>query len=227
MIAKYSNAIFESSSSRDLLDLQCEQCGSLFKKTKNLIQSSIKGNPKHKLRFCSLTCCGKAQSKKQLINCKNCNKEFFKNNSQIKKTINSFCCSSCAAFYNNTHKTKGYRKSKFEVYLEEILPLKYPDLEFHFTRKDAINSELDIYIPTLNLAFELNGVFHYEPIYGADKLKQIQNNDNRKFQACLERNIELCIIDVSTMEYFKIDKCQKYLNIITDIIEKKRGIYQN
>jgi hypothetical protein len=78
MISKYSNAIFESSSSRDLLDLQCEQCGSLFKKTKNLIKSSIKGNPKHKLRFCSLACCGKAQSKKQLINCKNCNKEFLR-----------------------------------------------------------------------------------------------------------------------------------------------------
>ena len=111
--------------------------------------------------------------------------------------------------------------------MEQILPFKYPNLEFHFNRKDAINSELDIYIPTISLAFELNGVFHYEPIYGADKLKQIQNNDNRKFQACLERNIELCIIDVSAMEYFKIDKCQKYLNIITDIIEKKRGIYQN
>ena len=161
------------------------------------------------------------------MKCKNCNKEFFKIVSQIKKTINSFCCSSCAATFNNTHKTKGYRRSKFEIYLEQILPSKYPNLEFHFNRKDAINSELDIYIPTISLAFELNGVFHYEPIYGADKLKQIQNNDNRKFQACLERNIELCIIDVSAMEYFKIDKCQKYLNIITDIIEKKRGIYQN
>ena len=221
MIAKYSNEIFESSGSRVLLDLQCEQCGSLFKKTKNLIQSSIKGNPMHKLRFCSLVCCGKAQNKKQLINCKNCNKEFFKNNSQIKKVTNSFCCSSCAATYNNTHKTKGYRRSKFEIYLEQILPPKYPNLEFHFNRKDAINSELDVYIPTISLAFELNGVFHYEPIYGQDKLKQIQTNDNRKFQACLEKNIELCIIDVSSMEYFKPDKCEKYLNIIINIIEKK------
>lgn len=221
MIAKYSNETFESSSSRDLLDLQCEQCGSLFKKTKNLIQSSLKGNPMHKLKFCSLVCCGKAQNKKQLINCKNCNKEFLKSSSQIKKTINSFCSSSCAAFYNNTHKTHGCRRSKFEIYLEQILPSKYPYLEFHFARKDAINSELDIYIPSLNLAFELNGIFHYEPIYGKDQLKKIQNNDNRKYQACLEKGIELCIIDVSSMEYFKPNKCEKYLNIILDVIEKK------
>ena len=224
MIAKYSNEIFESSSSRDLLDLQCEQCSSLFKKTKNLIQSSIKGSPMHKLRFCSLVCCGKAKAKnkKELISCKNCNKEFFKKINQIKKTINSFCSSSCAATYNNTHKTHGCRRSKLEVHLEQKLPIKYPDLEFHFNRKDAIKSELDLYIPELKLAFELNGIFHYEPIYGTDKLNQIQNNDNRKFQACLEQGIELCIIDTSSLTYFKPDKAQKYLNIIMSIIDLKK-----
>lgn len=226
MIAKYSNEIFESSNSRDLLDLQCELCGRLFKKTKNSIQSSIKGNPRHKLKFCSLTCCGKAQNKKKLVSCKNCNKEFLKSPSQIKKTINSFCSSSCAAFYNNTHKTHGYRRSKLEIYFEQVLPIKYPDLEFHFNRKDAINSELDIYIPKLNLAFELNGIFHYEPIYGTGKLNQTQNNDRRKFQACLEQGIELCIIDASSLNYFKLDKAQKYLDIILSVIDKNRATHQ-
>ncbi len=227
VIQLFSKENFDKAKTKELLDLQCEFCGNPFKATKNAIQMSLKGDKFRKAKFCSIKCSNSSRITKQEVKCKNCNKDFFKIVSQIKKTINSFCCSSCAATFNNTHKTKGYRRSKFEIYLEQILPSKYPNLEFHFNRKDAINSELDIYIPTINLAFELNGVFHYEPIYGADKLKQIQNNDNRKFQACLERNIELCIIDVSTMEYFKIDKCQKYLNIITDIIEKKRGIYQN
>ena len=102
-----------------------------------------------------------------------------------------------------------------------MLPTKYPDLEFYFNRKDAINSELDIYIPKLKLAFELNGIFHYEPIYGADKLNQTQNNDRRKFQACLEQGIELCIIDTSSLSYFKPDKVQKYLDIIVNIINSK------
>lgn len=56
---------------------------------------------------------------------------------------------------------------------------------------------MDIYIPVLSLAFELNGIFHYEPIYGEGKLLSIQNNDDRKFQACLEHDIELCIINSS------------------------------
>jgi len=107
------------------------------------------------------------------------------------------------------------------MYLEQILPQKYSNLEFHFARKDAINSELDIYIPSLKLAFELNGIFHYEPIYGSDQLNKIQNNDKRKFQACLEKQIELCILDVSTISYFKPEKVQKFVNIITDIIDLK------
>ena len=82
----------------------------------------------------------------------------------------------------------------------------FPSLEFHFNRKDTINSELDIYIPSLKIAFELNGIFHYEPIYGPEKLGQINNNDERKMQACIEHGIELCLIDVSTLTYFKPEK---------------------
>ena len=116
---------------------------------------------------------------------------------------------------------KGNRKSKLEFYLEEQLPLLFPNLEFHFNRKDAINSELDIYIPTIRLAFELNGIFHYEPIYGENKLNQIKNNDNRKFQACLEQNIELCIIDTSKLIYFKKENADPFLEIVKEIINKK------
>jgi hypothetical protein len=137
------------------------------------------------------------------------------------ETYNYFCSSSCAATYNNTHKTKGNRKFKLEFYLEKELPLLYPNLEFHFNRKDAINSELDVYIPSMKLAFELNGIFHYEPIYGDLKLEQIQNNDKRKFQACLENNIELCIIDSSQLKYFKESNAKPYLDIIVNIINNK------
>lgn len=97
----------------------------------------------------------------------------------------------------------------------------YPALVFHFNRKDAINAELDIYIPSLKLAFELNGLFHYEPIFGADKLAQIQNNDERKYQACIEHGIELCLIDVSSFKNFKEKGAVKYLSIIQEVISRK------
>jgi hypothetical protein len=107
------------------------------------------------------------------------------------------------------------------VWLEEQLTLCYPSLDFHFNRKDAINAELDIYIPSLKLAFELNGLFHYEPIFGADKLAQIQNNDERKYQACIEHGIELCLIDVSSFKNFKEKGAMTFLIGIKSIIDQK------
>jgi hypothetical protein len=173
-------------------------------------------------RFCSIKCYNTYQTVKVIVACEQCGATFERIQSQVDKSKHHYCSKSCAATYNNIHKTTGNRRSKLEIYLEETLQTIYPELEIHYNRKDAINSELDIYIPSLRLAFELNGIFHYEPIYGMDKLSQIQNNDTRKFQACLEYGIEMCTIDTSGDKYFKVDKAVKYLNIITSIIKQKR-----
>jgi hypothetical protein len=141
-----------------------------------------------------------------------------KHKSKLKKTKHHFCSKSCAGKYSNSHKTKGTRSSKLEKWLAEKLVNLYPNLKFHFNRKDTINSELDIYIPSLKLAFELNGIFHYEPIFSKEKLDKIQNNDNRKMQACLEQGIELCIVDTSKQKYFKEQTSAQFLKIIQDII---------
>ena len=202
------------------IPLKCDYCQQNFERMQKYIKCDLKLN-RRQSHYCSKSCGYKAKDKRKEVTCKQCNKIFLKKYGQLKKSPTSFCSSSCAATYNNTHKTNGCRRSKFEIYLEKVLPNKYPSLEFHFNRKDTIFSELDIYIPNLKLAFELNGIFHYEPIYGLDKLNQIKNNDNRKFQACLERNIELCIIDTSSLNYFKPEKAQKYLDIIVNIINSK------
>jgi hypothetical protein len=204
----------------DMIPLRCDYCQQNFERMQKYIKSNLKLRA-YKGHFCSNACSVKSRDVRKEVECKQCNKKFLKKRCYLIKSPISFCSSSCAATYSNTHKTHGCRRSKLEVYFEQILPNKYPSLEFHFNRKDAIFSELDIYIPNLKLAFELNGIFHYEPIYGLNKLDQIQNNDHRKFQACLEKNIELCIIDTSSLTYFKPEKAQKYLDIIVNIINLK------
>lgn len=217
----YTETEFLSAKSDDKLLLECSYCKISFLKKKKDIKRSGKGLS-NTSEFCSLQCNGKARTLlKTIVNCRQCNKEVIKNSCELQSLRNSFCNRSCSAIYRNTHKTKGYRVSKLELFLQKKLIERYPTLVFDFNQTDAINSELDIYILSLRLAFELNGIFHYEPIYGSGKLCQIQNNDNRKFQACLEHNIELCIIDSSSLKNFTEKRALVYLNIITNIIDLK------
>jgi hypothetical protein len=222
---------------KDNVQFKCDGCGELYEKTKRTLSynkkkrsssSNTDNQEKGKIfksfhtynkTFCNDKCkisYNRSFTVKE-YSCKVCNKLF---TGYVKKTP-KFCGHSCAATHSNSHKTKGCRRSKLEMYLENTLIGLYPDIKFKFNCKKEINSELDIYIPELKLAFELNGIFHYEPIYGTDTLSKIQNNDNRKFQACLENNIELCIIDTSKQSYFKESTSKIYLDIIKQIIDNK------
>lgn len=219
MKPQFDIAKIDSYDTNQQLPLECEFCNQIFyARCTNL--KSIVNRLLNEFRFCNSKCFGQAITNISKVFCNQCSTQFCIKLSQKKKskTGNHFCSKSCAAKFNNTHKTKGNRRSKLEIWLEQQLKTIYPNLEIIFNNKNVINSELDIYIPSLNLAFELNGIFHYEPIYGSEKLASIQNNDNRKFQACLEQAIELVIIDSSGLNYFKPDKAQKYLDIITKII---------
>jgi hypothetical protein len=217
MKIKFTNDEYDACKSTDKLKLECDYCGSDFFKSKKIIDNVLKSNKPH-VRFCNENCANASKIKKQKYNCLLCDKEVMKRNSEIRGNI--FCSKSCAAKYNNTHKTTGTRRSKMEVWIEEQLKNKY-DFDILFNNKEIIGSELDIYIPHLKLAFELNGIFHYEPIYGEKKLESIKNNDDRKFQACLEQGIEFCIIDTSGSKKFKPERDKKYLDIIYSIIDNK------
>ena len=201
------------------LPFQCEKCSQTFTFQVKYIKQRIKINKP--IRFCSPKCMGVANTITIEVICKQCNLTFIKRPSQISKSGNNFCSSSCSAKYNNTHKTTGTTRSKLEIWLEQQLTINFPQLNILYNDKLTINSELDIYIPSLNIAFELNGIFHYEPIFGSDKLSSIQNNDHRKFQACLEHNIELVIIDSSSLKKFKEKNAEKYYQIINTIIATK------
>jgi len=222
VIPLYTQEEFNSAKSRDLLSLQCKHCGKTFYKCKNVIQATIAGH--HSTSdFCSNKCHRHFECPSFVFPCDHCGKGIRRTVRAIEKSKakHHFCSKSCSCTYQNLHKTKGTRVSKLEKWLSIKLPLLYPNLEFHFNRKDAINSELDIYIPSLKLAFELNGIFHYEPIFGDKTLERSQNNDKRKYQACLEKGIELCIIDVSKHSYFKEQTCLPFLEIIQGIISLK------
>lgn len=214
----YSEKEYSQARGKDLLPFECYGCGGKFFQTKTKIKYETKRG--RSIKYCNQICRGKYLYKAITDKCGFCGTECTRHLHEYKnsKCGKIFCNQSCAAKYNNTHKIAGYRRSKIEIWIEQQLTNLYPSLDILFNDKTAINSELDIYIPSLSLAFELNGIFHYEPIYGQDKLKRIQSNDQNKFYLCQQNKINLCIIDISSLIHFKPLKAQKFLNIICDII---------
>lgn len=221
MIPIFSQNEFDLAKSKDLLKCQCIHCNEIFTKTKHEIQRALNPNNSTTNKFCSRECYKQNKNLKQNVICLYCGNEFMKESNKIKRSPKHFCTRSCAASYRNKNKIAGNRRSKLEKWLEEQLNFYYPNLLIEYNQKTAIQSELDIYIPKLNIAFELNGIFHYEPIFGVDKLNQIKTNDNNKFQLCIEAKIDLCVIDTSKQKYFKVSTSQKYLDIITKIINER------
>jgi len=168
----YTTEEYTKANLQDLLPLECIECGKTFYKTKSHIHKETNSREYNACSFCSHKCMGPSRMSRVDSVCKQCGALFTRQFSQV-RSKNLFCSSSCAAIYNNLHKTTGSRRSKLEVWIEQQLLEKYPEPCFHFNRKDAIGSELDIYIPELKLAFELDGIYHYKPIHGQSKSRKI------------------------------------------------------
>jgi len=172
--------------------------------------------------FCSKECMVLDRRKNVETPCLNCSTLVYRKRSELKKskTKNVFCSKSCSAIYNNTHKTTGTRRSKLEQVIESFIKETFPELELKCNSKTEIGSELDFYFPSLKLGIELNGIYHYEPIHGNDKLTQIQNNDRAKLRACDEKGIDLIIIP-NTIKYLNKIEEQKIKQVIKEILNNR------
>lgn len=155
------------------------------------------------------------------VSCKRCNILFMKQIKEIKKSKNNFCSSKCSTIYNNEHRKTGNRISKLEMFLQKNLTGFY----FEYNNRTICNGlELDIFIPTLNLAIEINGIVHYKPIYGNDKYNKIIEKDELKKNICYDKCIELIIIKDESLK-FNTEYGEYILNIIYKSIHKQQ--YKN
>jgi very-short-patch-repair endonuclease len=128
--------------------------------------------------------------------CGNCGKSGKRQRKEAKKSKSGllFCDKSCAASYNNTLKRRS-RRSQVEKLLFEMLKKEFPHLTLKANDKTLLDGyEVDIAVPDIPLAIEWNGIVHFKPIYGINKLNAIQQRDQEKCNIATKKRIPLIVI---------------------------------
>lgn len=160
----------------------------------------------------------RGNKKGNMLPCLQCGKLAYKRPADLRKSSKSFCSKSCATIYKNIHNPGTSNRSKVEMYLDAKLREKYPSLIILFNDRLAIGLELDIFIPSLRLAVELNGNIHYEPIFGKDKFEKVKKRDQQKMIECYKKDIELAVVN-TCHRYFTEKIGSKFFDIVTEIID--------
>ncbi len=151
--------------------------------------------------------------KQTLLTCKLCGKTFYRFNCSIVPGKDVFCSHSCSTKYTNQYKRGS--KSKLEKWLEQKLFCF--DIPFYMNDRKILNGyELDIYFPTKNIAFEIDGIWHRLPINGKEHFEKIQHNDEYKNQRCKELGITL--IRIQNEKVFSENEGNKVLSEIIQAI---------
>lgn len=93
------------------------------------------------------------------------------------------------------------------------LKQEYNTLEICHRFRSAIPSKLqfDIYLPELKLAFQINGISHYQPIYGQKSFLRTTKNDKIKMQQCKTCGISLHQMKSNIQKFggYKFNYCDK------------------
>lgn len=108
-------------------------------------------------------------------------------------TLKSFnCCPKC---FFDSYEELLFRKLIENHYQKEFNKSHPEWLISSYTNRTL---ELDMYNKELRLAFEYNGIQHYEPIYGQKRFNVSKRNDEEKNKLCIENNVRLISIKYLT-----------------------------
>jgi len=189
------------------IERECDYCNVLFLISASVLVRSVNN-------FCSLYCRDKFRDKKENVICLVCGVTFKKTSCDIIRKPRHFCSFECRKLVNN-FKDWGGKRSKLEIAIEKHFKDIFPFMYIRYNKTD-ISHELDIYVPCLELAIELNGPLHYRVIYkknGEERLRRTQQIDREKVVKCREIGIKLFVINVSEDKDNKKVMSQRILEV--------------
>jgi len=180
--------------------LKCPNCGGDI--TKYVSPSRLRRSSSN--IFCSKECAHKFNTAKKInridVKCSNCNNDLKITKGRLKNYKFYFCDRKCQNQYAPKF-AAGINRSKLELYLETRLR-SICDFELFFNNTVVLDGlELDIWIPSINMAFEINGITHYAPIFGKKKFDRTKKSDDKKLLLCKQKGIELVTIDCRSKKF--------------------------
>ena len=115
-------------------------------------------------------------------------------------------------------------KNEFQLFL--LLYSYFPDAFFQYRSKWLGLQSLDVFVPSLNIAFEYQGEQHYNPVdfFGGEKnFFQTKERDLRKKELCKANNVNLIYWDYR--EDITSDNLKNKLDSIGILLPKKQDIH--
>ncbi len=108
--------------------------------------------------------------------------------------------------------------------LFDMLQAAFPALSIIPNDKTLLDGlEVDISIPELKVGIEWNGIVHYEPIYGVQKLAKIRSLDARKQQNAVERGVLLIIVPDLVSTSAKVKEAFESISATLSILQTEGG----
>lgn len=203
---------------KDIVLCSCVLCNKEFTRTKKRIQLYLKRSGNN-AGYCSRACANKARINHVFLPCEECSKVSKKRAYDVNHNKHVFCSCACHAKYKNKNKKGGINRSAIEIHIESLIRSAFPALNLICNDHTILDGqELDFYFPTLKFAIELNGITHYEPIYGLDRFTRSLDSDKRKMIKCYEKGIELAVIDISAAKTLTKKWKQIYWNEVNSLL---------
>ena len=116
--------------------------------------------------------------------------------------------------------------SKIEIYVQNLLNINGFKTLWH-TKVLQTDLEVDLFLPALNIAVEVNGPSHYENIWGDDKLKAQKKADHEKYATLTAFGVKVIRIKylVSKLTFQVKEKLEKELIAIINEAKANKTKY--